>query len=192
MSSTTDATHDVTRLLLDWDAGDTSALKHLMPLVSAEVYRRARRYFLRERQRHTLQPTALVNEVYLRLVDQRRVGWKNRSHFFAISAQILRRVLVDHARRRNATKRGDTAVTLVTDIDLADPSASCDIDLIALDDALAALSELEPRQCRVIELRFFGGLTIKETAEALGISRATVKVDWNMARAWLFNTLNGD
>jgi RNA polymerase sigma factor (TIGR02999 family) len=186
---TTTTTTDVTQLLLDWDAGDASALDRLMPSVSAELHRRARRSLRRERNGHTLQPTALVNEVYLRLVDHQRIGWKNRSHFFAISARILRRILVDHARRRHAAKRGDTAVTLSDE--LVDPTTSRSVDLIALDDALAALAELEPRQCRVIELRFFGGLTIKETAEVLEISPATVKVDWNMARAWLFKKLRG-
>lgn len=183
-------TTNVTRLLLDWDAGDSSALDRLMPVVSEELHRRASQYFRRERASHTLQPTALVNEVYLRLVDQRRVGWQNRAHFFAISARILRRVLVDHARRRKAAKRGDTAVTLGAAA-LVDAGASRDVDLIALDDALEELAELEPRQCRVIELRFFGGLTIKETAEVLEVSPATVKLDWNMARAWLFNSLQG-
>ncbi len=182
------ATTEVTQLLLDWDAGDASALDRLMPLVSAELHRRASRHFRRERAGHTLQPTALVNEVYLRLADHRQIGWQNRAHFFAIAARILRRILVDHARQRHAEKRGDTAVTLGSD-DLVDAKASRDVDLIALDDALAKLADLEPRQCRVIELRFFGGLTIKETAEVLEISPATVKLDWNMARAWLFKRL---
>jgi RNA polymerase sigma factor (TIGR02999 family) len=189
MNDVTPATIDLTQLLLDWDAGNASALDRLMPLVAAELHRRASRYFRRERNGHTLQPTALVNEVYLRLVDHQRVGWKNRSHFFAIAARILRRILVDHARRRHAAKRGDTAVTLSEE--LVDPRASCDLDLVGLDDALTELAELEPRQCRVIELRFFGGLTIKETAEALDMSPATVKLDWNMARAWLFNKFKG-
>ncbi len=186
MSSTT----DVTQLLLDWDAGNASALDRLMPLVSAELHRHAKRYLRRERPDHTLQPTALVNEAYLRLVDQKRIGWQNRAHFFAIAARILRRILVDHGRRRHAAKRGETAVTLGPDAAVG-VSTARSVDLIALDDALEALAEIAPRQCRIIELRFFGGLTIKETAEVVEVSPATVKLDWNMARAWLFKRLQG-
>ena len=179
---------DVTQLLLDWSAGDADALDRLVPLVSEELRRRAGRYLRRERAGHTLQPTALVNEAYLRLVDHPWVGWRNRAHFFAIAARVMRQILVDHARRRRAAKRGETLITLHPD-DAVATSSEPDVNLIALDEALAALAGFAPRQCRIIELRFFGGLTIRETAEMLEVSPATVKLDWSMARAWLFKWL---
>ena len=180
----------MTELLLEWEAGDAEALDRLLPLVYDDLHRRAASSFRRERPGHTLQPTALVNEVFLRLVDQRRVEWKSRAHFFGVAAQAMRRVLVDHARRRSAAKRGDDAVVLSFDEELV-PGLAPDLDLLALDQALDALAELDRRQSRIVELRFFGGLTIDETAAALGVSPATVKNDWQMARAWLFIRLRG-
>jgi RNA polymerase sigma factor (TIGR02999 family) len=174
---------EVTRLLLRWTEGDQNALNDLLPLVYDELRRLARSYLQRERPGHTLQSTALVNEAYLRLVDQ-NVSWQNRAHFFGIAAQMMRRILVDHARARDAAKRGagDFKVTLDEDIAV---SGARDVDVIALDIALDNLAELDPQQGRIVELRFFAGLSIEETSEVLSISPATVKRDWAMAKAWL-------
>lgn len=182
---------DVTQLLADWRGGDRAALARLLPAVHGELKKIARGYLARERPGHTLQPTALVNEAYLRLVDQNRVEWASRSHFFAIAATQMRRILVSYARRRAADKRGagERAVTLVDAIAAAGPR---EVDLLALDQALGRLEGIDPRQARVVELRYFAGLTIEETAEALGISTATVKLDWSLARAWLYRELGGE
>lgn len=179
----------VTKLLKDWSNGDKSALDRLMPLVYAELRNVARRHLSIEEPGHTLQSTALVHEAYLRLVDQDRVQWQNRTHFFAVSARLIRRILVDHARRRQAAKRGGSIRRLTLD-DSIDALGRKDVDLVALEDALNSLAELDPQQARVIELRFFTGLTISETAMALGISPATVNRDWVTAKAWLFQQLN--
>jgi RNA polymerase sigma factor (TIGR02999 family) len=180
---------DVTNLLIDWNQGDQSALDRLIPVVYDELHRLAARCISREGPGHTLQSTAVVHEAYLKLVDQQRVHWQNRTQFFAVAAQLIRRILVDHARTAKAYKRGGAArkISLDENIGVMD---SRDLDLVALDDAMAALAQFDPQQSRVIELRFFAGLTIEETAEALGISPATVKRDWVTARAWLFNELN--
>jgi len=179
----------VTALLMDWSNGDRDALERLMPLVYEELRNIARRHLSREDPAHTLQSTALVHEAYLRLVDQQRVQWQNRAHFFAVAAQLVRRILLDHARRQNAEKRGGKATVLTLDEGLvAEPER--DIDLVALDEALNALAELDPQQARVVELRFFAGLTIAETAEAMGISGTTVQRDWITAKAWLFDRLS--
>ena len=175
---------DVTQLLLDWSRGDERALEELMPLVYDELHRLAEHYMRRERSDHTLQPTALVNEAYLRLVDQTRVKWRNRAHFIGVAAQLMRRVTVKHAERHRAVKRGGGAVAVPFD-EAAVPAMASGEDVIALDEALERLKELDPRQSRVVELRFFGGLTGKEMAEVLGISPATVDREWRMARAWL-------
>jgi RNA polymerase sigma-70 factor (ECF subfamily) len=180
---------DVTALLIDWNQGDQSALDRLMPVVYDELRRLAARCMAREGPGHTLQSTAVVNEAYLKLIDQQRVHWQNRAQFFAVAAQMIRRILVDHARVANAAKRGGFARKLSLDEGIGVPETR-DLDLIALDDALASLAQFDPQQSRVIELRFFAGLTIEETAEALGISPATVKRDWVTAKAWLFNELN--
>jgi RNA polymerase sigma factor (TIGR02999 family) len=174
---------EVTRLLLRWTEGDQNALNDLLPLVYDELRRLARSYLQRERPGHTLQSTALVNEAYLRLVDQ-NVGWQSRAHFFGIAAQMMRRILVDHARARDAAKRGagDFKVTLDEDIAV---SGARDVDVIALDIALDKLAKLDRQQGRIVELRFFAGLSIEETSEVLSISPATVKRDWAMAKAWL-------
>ncbi len=181
--------HDVTRLLLDLQQGREGAADALVPLVYAELHDLAVHYMRGERDSHTLQPTALVHEAYMRLVDQRNASWQNRSHFFGIAAQAMRRILVDHARRKRASKReGGERVTLDESVAEA-PQRS--VDLIALDDALLKLAALDPRQARVVELRYFGGLDIEQTAESLGISPATVKRDWTFARAFLQREMDG-
>jgi RNA polymerase sigma factor (TIGR02999 family) len=180
---------DVTELLIDWSRGDKGALDRLMPLVYEELRQVARRQFQLESPGHTLQSTAVVHEVYLRLVDQDRVQWRNRAQFFAVAAQLIRRILVDHARQRHAGKRGGMAQRLSLEESIQTPVRQ-DVDLVALDDALQVLSDLDPQQAKVIELRFFAGLTIDETSEALGISPVTVHRDWVTAKAWLFDQLN--
>jgi RNA polymerase sigma-70 factor (ECF subfamily) len=178
----------LTGLLKAWGDGDAAARERLLPEVYSELRRRAGAYLRRERPDHTLQPTALVNEVYLRLIDQRDVRWQNRAHFFGIASQLMRRILVDHARSQGADKRGGREVRVALEEDVAQQDGP-DIDLIALDSALSKLEALDPRQARVVELRYFGGLSVEETAEALGSSPATVKRDWTLARAFLHQQL---
>lgn len=178
---------DLTVLLLDWVAGDEDALERLTPAIYEDLKKIARNRLRGERNGHTLQPTALVNEAYLRLVDQERVQWTCRAHFFAVSARVMRRILVDHARRRQAEKRGGQAPAIT--LDTAGIMESRGVDLVRLDDALRDLAKRDGRQSRIVELRFFAGLTIPETAAVLGVSAATVKLDWAMARAWLFRQL---
>ncbi len=175
----------ITELLLRWNHGDHSALEKLMPLVYTELRRLATNYLRRERQGHTLQPTALVNEAYLRLVDQRHAKWQNRAQFYGIAAQLMRRILVDHARQRNADKRGGSAQKRVSISNVERGSAKPDFDLLALHEALEELTHIDQQQSRIVELKFFGGLSIDEVAEVLGIGHATVERDWKMARAWL-------
>jgi len=178
---------EVTALLRDWSGGDRTALERLMPLVYQELRRLAASYLRVERPDHTLQPTALVHEAYLRLVDQRGVSWQNRAHFFGIAAQMMRRILVDHARRRQAAKRDATVLRLQArpGEDGGEAEFARDPELLALDQALCGLESLDARQARIVELRFFGGLTVEETAEVAGVSPATVKREWRTARAWL-------
>jgi RNA polymerase sigma factor (TIGR02999 family) len=186
-SDARDGTPDVTGLLLAWRAGDATAGEQLLPAIYDELHRQAARAMRREDGAHTLQATALVHEAYLRLVDQRRVEWRSRAHFFGVAAQMMRRVLVDHARTRLAAKRGGALqrVTL-SGIDAGvDPTVSDELDVLALHDALERLAALDPEQARLVELRYFGGLGIEDTAEALGVSPATVKREWAVARAWL-------
>ena len=173
-----------TQLLIDWSGGDAAALEKLTPLIHDELRRLAHRLLRRERGGHTLQATALVNEAYLRLVDQRTVRWANRAHFFAIAARLMRRILIDYARRRQYAKRGGGAPQVPLDeaAVLSDERAA---DLVALDDALRGLAALDPQQGRVVELRFFGGLTVEETAEVLKLSPDKVKREWSTAKAWL-------
>jgi len=178
---------EVTALLRDWSGGDQRALERLIPLVYRELRKLAASYLRGERSDHTLQPTALVHEAYLRLVDQRGVDWRNRAHFFGIAARMMRRVLVDHARRRLAAKRDGAAYRISGSGDPIEPER--DPDVLALDLALDGLEALDPRQARIVELRFFGGLTVEETAEVTGISTATVKREWQTARAWLAREL---
>ncbi len=188
--STTSPDH-VTELLLAWGQGDGTALEQLMPLVYDELHRLAHRYLGGERPGHLLQTTALVNEAYLRLVDSSRVQWQNRAHFYAVSAQLMRRVLVDFARARNYQKRGGAALQVSLDEALVG-STERSADLVVLDDALNALAQTDERASRVVELRFFGGLSIEETAEALKISPETVKRDWQWAKAWLLREISGE
>jgi RNA polymerase sigma factor (TIGR02999 family) len=181
--------HEVTQLLIDWRNGDQGALAHLMPLVYDELRQIAARSLRRERPDYTLQATALVHEAYLRLVDQRQAQWQNRAHFFGIAAQVMRRLLVDYARRQHAAKRGGAAPKISLD-EARREAAGRGADVVALDEALTALAALDPQQSRIVELRFFGGLTIEETAEVIGVSPATVKRDWSMAKAWLYRELH--
>ncbi|MGH9630291.1 MAG: sigma-70 family RNA polymerase sigma factor [Bryobacteraceae bacterium] len=181
---------DVTRLLINWRNGDQQALEQLMPLVYGELRKLANRYLRRERSDHTLQSTALVHEAYLRLVDQRSVQWQNRAHFFGVAAQMIRRILVDHARGHQTSKRGGGAPKLSLDEAVA-VAEKRDLDLVALDDALNGLAAIDPQQSRIVELRFFAGLSIEDTAEVLGISPATVKRDWTIAKAWLYRDMMG-
>jgi RNA polymerase sigma factor (TIGR02999 family) len=185
--------NDVSALLRAWSDGDQSALKGLTPIVYSELRRLAHRYMERERPDHILQTTALVNEAYMRLVDYKRMQWQNRAHFFAVSAQVMRRILVDHARSHNV-KRGAGVqhvsleeVAVVGGDRTADPGG----DLVALDDALNALARLDPRKVQIIEMRFFGGLSVEETAEVLKVSPATVRRDWSIAKFWLYRELGG-
>lgn len=175
---------DVTRLLVRWRTGDREALDALTPLVYDELRRLAKSYLRRERPDHTLDGTALVHEAYMRLVDQRNVEWRNRNHFFALAAELIRRILVDHARARIAAKRGGANVKLSLDEALA-PADEKDLNILALDDALLALAKADPQQSRIVELRYFAGLTIEETADVMEISPATVKRDWTTAKAFL-------
>lgn len=180
---------DITGLLLAWGRGEQTALEKLTPLVFEELRKQARRYMRRQRSGHTLQTTALVNEAYLRLIDASRVQWQDRAHFFAVAAQLMRRILVDFARARGNLKRGGGAPVIALE-DAPEVASERNADLIALDDALTTLAELNPRQSRIVELRYFGGLTEEETAEALQISPRTARRDWSLARAWLYRELN--
>ena len=178
----------VTHLLKAWGNGEQKALDQLIPLVYTELHRLAHRYMDRERSAHTLQPTALVHEMYERLIDLKHVSWQNRAHFFGVSAQLMRRILVDYARSRRYTKRGgewrqvpfNEAVAVFRDRQT---------DIVALDDALCTLSEIDPRKSRVVEMRFFGGMSVKEVAEVLNVSQETVQRDWRLAKAWLLREL---
>lgn len=173
-----------TRLLIDWSRGDQIAAERLMPLVYDELRMLARGYLQRERPDHTLQATGLVHEAYLRMVDQSTASWQNRAHFFWLAAQAMRRILVEHARRHRAEKRGGTLAKVEWEEELL-PAAGRSVDLLALDDALNELAQLRPQQSQIVELRFFGGMTIEEVAEVLDVSPRTVKREWRMARAWL-------
>ena len=179
---------NVTRLLLDWGDGNQQALEELLPLIYNELRHLAHNFLYRERPGHTLQTTALVHEAYLKLIDQRDARWQNRAHFFALAAQAMRRILIDSARRHAALKRGGAGEKVSLD-QAANISLEQSDDLLALDEALNALAEIDPQQSRVIELRYFGGLTIEETAEVMDLSTATIKREWAMARAWLHQAL---
>jgi len=181
----------VTQLLVRWRGGDREALEELMPLVYEELRRLAHYYLRQERADHTLQSTALVHEAYLRLAGQNPPQWQNRAHFFGIAAHIMRQILVEYARGRSTAKRGGNAVTLTLDEAVAVPQGM-DVDVVALDRALTELSGMDAQQGRIVELRFFAGLTIEDTSEVLGISPATVKRDWVAARAWLFRAMTGE
>jgi len=183
---------DVTGMLAKWGRGDKDVLNQLLPAVYDELHRMAGRYLHRERPDHTLQPTALINEAYLRLVDQNSVSWANRAQFFGIAASIMRRILVDHARGHQAAKRGGSAIKLPLDEDMhGSPKQEGEMDLVALDAALTRLAKLDAEQGRLVELRYFAGLTIEETAQVMGTSPATVKRSWTISRAWLRRELGG-
>jgi RNA polymerase sigma factor (TIGR02999 family) len=183
------SSHEVTRLLRAWNGGDEEALGKLTPLVYRQLHEIAQRYMAGERSGHTLQTTALVNEAYLRLVDCTKVNWQDRAHFFAVSAQLMRRILIDFARSRGYLKRG----AAVAHISLDEAPSVCnepDVNLVALDDALSALSAIDERKSKVVELRFFGGLNVEETAEVLGVSSDTIIRDWRLAKIWLLRELS--
>lgn len=181
---------NVTQLLIGWSQGDKEALDKLVPLVYDELRRQAARYLRRERVGHTLQTTALIHEAYVRLVDQKNVHWQNRAHFFGIAAQLMRRILVDHARTKKRAKRGGSDIR-VSFSEATLKAKDQDLDIVALDEALERLAKLDEQQSRIVELRFFSGLTVEETAEVLSISTATVKRDWSMAKAWLHREISG-
>jgi RNA polymerase sigma factor (TIGR02999 family) len=183
------AAGDITGLLRSWSEGDQNALDRLTPIVYAELHRLARRYMQRERPGHSLQTTALVNEAYMRLVDYKRMQWQNRAHFFAVSAQLIRRILIDHARRRNLKRGGGKRHISLEEASVLGGKRTA--DLVALDDAMKALAQLDPRKERVVEMRFFGGLSVEETAEVLKVSPVTVMRDWSTAKAWLYRELGG-
>jgi RNA polymerase sigma factor (TIGR02999 family) len=185
------ASGDITGLLREWSGGDELAFEQLVPLVYDELHRLAMRYLAGERKNVTLQPTALVNEVCLRLLGWNEVRWQNRGHFFGVSAQMMRRVLVDIARRRDAERRGGAGAVRVPLDQVHVPAPAPDADLVAVDDALERLAAVDPRKARVVELRFFGGLSVDETAQALELSPRTVHKEWAFARAWLYRALKG-
>jgi RNA polymerase sigma factor (TIGR02999 family) len=181
---------DVSALLRAWSDGDQDALQALTPLVYKELHRLARRYLRRERSGHSLQATALVHEAYLRLADYTRMQWQDRVHFFAVSAQAMRRILVDHARRRNV-KRGRAVLHVpLEDVVVMDSGEDGDTDLVALDEALTGLTRIDPRKAQIVEMRFFGGLTVEEIGEVLKVSTGTIKRDWRAAKAWLYHELS--
>jgi RNA polymerase sigma-70 factor, ECF subfamily len=184
----TSSSHEVTQLLAAWSNGDQAALEQLTPLVYRELHRLAKGYLQRERPGHVLQTTALVNEAYMRLIDWKDVQWQNRAHFFGVSAQLMRRILVDFARARQQAKRGG-ALRQVSFVEAAAVSVEQAAEFIALDEALDQLTAIDPRRARIVELRFFGGLTEEETAEVLKVSPRTVRREWSLARAWLHREL---
>jgi RNA polymerase sigma-70 factor (ECF subfamily) len=186
-------TNDISKLLRAWSDGDQSALNGLTPIVYEELRRLAHHYMERERPGHTLQTTALVNEAYMRLVDYKRMQWQDRAHFFAVAAQVMRRILVDHARSHNIKRGAGVQHVALDDVAVVSGDRTGDpgVDLVALDDALNALARLDPRKVQIIEMRFFGGLSVEETAEVLKVSPATVRRDWSIAKFWLYRELGG-
>lgn len=185
-----DGSNKISGLLRAWSDGNGKALDELMPLVYDELHRQAHRFLRRERQGHTLQTTALINEAYLNLIKQNRVTWQNREHFFAISANLMRRILINYANARHRKKRGGENENLELDESILIATESKDLDLIALDEALTRLAAIDEQQANIVELRYFGGLTIEETSEVLGIAPATIKRDWKMTKAWLYRELS--
>ena len=181
--------HEITRMLREWGDGNRQVLDDLMPLVYEELHKQAARFLRRERPNHTLQTTALIHEAYIKLIDQRDINFNSRVHFYAVAANMMRRILVDHARAKNRDKRGGNAETLQFDEDATVIQSGQSVDLIELDEALSRLAEHDPQQARIVELRYFGGLTLEETAETMHLSRTTVATDWAMAKAWLHREL---
>jgi RNA polymerase sigma factor (TIGR02999 family) len=180
--------NEITEQLIAWSKGDATALDKLIPVVYQELRRMADQYLRREDLSHSLQPTALVHEAYLRLIDQTKVQWQNRAHFFGVAAQMMRRILIDHAKTKHRLKRGGTAIKVSLDENV-NVSEERSAELIALDDALQELAQMDERKSRIVELRYFGGLSVDETAEVLGVSNKTVMRDWNFAKAWLYQQL---
>jgi RNA polymerase sigma factor (TIGR02999 family) len=192
MPATTYPSNEISQLLRSWSDGDGSALDELLPLVYDELHRQAHRYLRKERDGHTLQTTALIHEAYLNLIKQNCVNFENREHFFAISANIMRRILVNYANARHRQKRGGRDENLELNDSIRIATQSKDLDLLALDDALKRLAKMDEQQARIVELRYFGGLTIEETSEVMGIAPATIKRDWKLTKAWLFRELGGE
>jgi RNA polymerase sigma factor (TIGR02999 family) len=191
LSGVQEPPENITELLASYGRGNKESLDQLMPIVYDELRRQAARYLRREQVGHTLQTTALIHEAYVRLVDQRNMQWQNRAHFFGIAAQMMRRILVDHARSKKRVKRGGSEIRVsFEDANVA--AKGQDLDVVALDEALERLAQIDEQQSRVVELRFFSGLSVEETAEVMGISKSTVKRDWSMAKAWLHRELSGD
>jgi RNA polymerase sigma-70 factor (ECF subfamily) len=191
MTTPSSSQQEVTQLLRDWRGGDEGALEKLIPLVQPELHRLAHHYMSRERAGHTLQTTALLDEAYLLLVDHTKRNWQNRTHFVAAAARLMRRIMVDHARERHSLKRGGDALKVTLD-EAASVTETRSKELLALDEALARLAVQDPRKGQIVELRYFGGLTVDETAEFLKMSKRTVEREWNMAKAWLYRTLSGE
>jgi len=191
MSQNACSPNEISCLLQAWSGGNREAFDELLPLVYDELHRQAHRMLRRERQNHTLQTTALIHEAYLKLVEQARVSWQNREHFFAISANVMRRILVNYANARQRKKRGGSAENLDLDESLSIVVKKTDVDLLGLDEALTRLGKMDKQQEQIVELRYFSGLTIEETAEALGVSPATIKRDWKLTKAWLHRELSG-
>ncbi len=192
MTDVTHRPHEISQLLRSWNDGNSQALEELLPLVYDELHRQAHRYLRREREGHTLQTTALIHEAYLNLIKQNRFNFQNREHFFAISASLMRRILVNYANARHRQKRGGQDENLELNDSILIATQSTDLDLLALDGALRRLAEMDEQQARIVELRYFGGLTIEETSEVMGIAPATIKRDWKMTKAWLYRELGGE
>ncbi len=191
MSAEGDKTQEISQILLEWGKGGKEASDKLMPLVYDELRRQAARYLRRERPGHTLQTTALIHETYLKLIDQKNVDWQNRAHFYGIAAQAMKRILIDHAKARHREKRGGAAENLPLDEARFVVSDETNVDIVALDQALTRLAAFDPRQASIVDLKFFAGLSIDDIAETLEVSPATVKREWNSAKAWLFSEING-
>ena len=191
MSAEGDKTQEISQILVEWSKGGKEASDKLMPLVYDELRRQAARYLRRERPGHTLQTTALIHETYLKLIDQKNVDWQNRAHFYGIAAQAMKRILIDHAKARHREKRGGAAENLPLDEARFVVSDETNVDIVALDQALTRLAAFDPRQASIVDLKFFAGLSIDDIAETLEVSPATVKREWNSAKAWLFSEING-
>lgn len=185
-------THQITQMLIELTDGNAEVVERILPHIYDELRRLAGSYLRRERSDHTLQPTALVHEAYIKLIDQKKVKWQNRAHFFGIAAQVMRRILMDHARKHNADKRGGDYEKLPIEEEILVVSHEKSAELIALDDALQALAELDEQKAKIVELRYFGGLSIEETAEVMGVSVPTINRQWRMAKAWLYSQVSND
>jgi len=192
MTAVTQGPREISQLLRSWSDGNSDAFEELLPLVYDELHRQAHRYLRREREGHTLQTTALIHEAYLNLIKQNCVNFQNREHFFAISANLMRRILVNYANSRHRQKRGGRDENIELDESILIATQSKDLDLLALDEALTRLAKMDEQQARIVELRYFGGLTIEETSEVMGIAPATIKRDWNLTKAWLYRELGGE